>query len=214
MRAITKVRIIPLLAICAAAASIARAESSVSELWAKSLAAETDGDYVYALKHHKQVLSLGEKSYAANLRAGWLFYMNADYQTAVGCYENASKLSSGAVNPLLGRMNCHAALGETSQAVKAAKAVLVIDERNYSANLKLAAIYYQEKEFSLAAAYYRKLNRLYPADLAVASGLAWSFLEQGEARRAAPLFKQILIVSPDYAYAARGLSICERIASR
>lgn len=213
MRTTRKHFTMQVLAVSIAAASYA-AESSVSGLWAKSLEAESDGDYVYALEYHSRILPMIGKSYTASLRAGWLHYMNADYSTALTNYEKAAGLSSGALAPLYGAMNCHVALEDNQRAAKVAKAILVIDELSYTANKQLAAIYYAESKFSLAAAYYRKLNRLYPEDLAVASGLAWSYLEQGESRQAAPLFKEILMVSPDYAYARRGLEICNRIAER
>ena len=111
-------------------------------------------------------------------------------------------------------LNCYAARGDHDRVERVAKAILAINELDYTANSKLASGYYSEKKFSLAAAYYRKLNRLYPEDLAIASGLAWSYLEEGQARQAEPLFKQILMIDPDYVYAERGLNICERISKR
>jgi len=214
MRTLLKNKTLQSLWVLLIAASISCAEPSVSELWAKSLAAETDGDYVHALENHNKILPLVGKSYLASLRAGWLYYRNEDYSRALSFYERAAGQSSGALAPLYGALNCHVAEQHAAKTVKVAKAILVIDELNYTANSQLAAVYYQEDKFSLAAAYYRKLNRLYPEDLAVASGLAWSYIEQGEARQAAPLFKQILMVSPDYAYAERGLNICDSISKR
>lgn len=200
------------LAILFATASLVNAGTEVSDLWTKSLTAETDGDYMYALEVHQTILPKLRTSYVASLRAGWLYYMNKDYGNALKSYERAAGQSSGALAPLYGAMNCHLAEQRTDKVVKVAKSILVIDELNYTATKQLAAVYYEEGSFSLAAAYYRKLNRLYPEDLAVTSGLAWSYLEQGESRKALPLFKEILMVSPDYAYAQRGLEICNRIA--
>jgi tetratricopeptide (TPR) repeat protein len=195
-------------------AASAGAEPTVSERWNKSLLAEADGDYVSALELHEDLLPKVGNEYNAHLRAGWLYYMNEDYDAAIQFYERAAGRASGALSPLYGMLNCYIAKEDASRTVRVAKAILVINDLDYIANNRLASIYYTEKKFSLAAAYYRKLNRLFPEDLAVASGLAWSYLEEGEARHAAPLFKQILLVSPDYAYAARGLSICERISNR
>lgn len=214
MKRTSRILKMQLFAVLVATACQASTGTSVSGLWAKSLEAEADGDYVYALKYHEQLPPKVGASYSAALRAGWLHYMNQDYSAALKHYEKAAGLSSGALAPLYGAMNCHVALKDNARATRVAKAILVIDELNYTANKQLAAIYYAEGKFSLAAAYYRKLNRLYPEDLAVASGLAWSYLEQGESRQAAPLFKEILMVSPDYAYAERGLEICNRLARR
>lgn len=204
-----------LLAVLIAVAPAAvHADPSVSALWAQSIAAEADDDFILALKYHKELLPRVGSFYGANLRGGWLYYQNKNYEVALECYEKAAGQSFGAISPLLGAMNCHVALGEMGHALRAAKSVLVIDPLNYSANLQLASIYYAEKKYPQAAAYYRKLNRLYPEDLAVASGLAWSCLELGECLHAAPLFKKILLVSPDYAYAQQGLDLCDRTLKR
>lgn len=201
------------LAVLFAAAALAEA-GSVSDLWAESLKAETAGDYRQALKVHQQLLPMVGTAYAANLRAGWLYYLNQDFDHALMCYEQAAGLSTGALAPLFGAMNCHLAAHRTEQGIKVAKAILVIDDLNYTANKQLAVLSYEAKNFSLAAAYYHKLNRLYPEDPAVASGLAWSYLEQGAFRKAVPLFKEILMISPDYAYAQRGLEVASRSANQ
>ena len=190
------------------------ADPSVSELWQESLAAETNGNYAAALDIHEQILPKVGITYLASLRAGWLNYMIGRYPDALRFYEKASQQSSGTITPLYGAMNCHDALGDSARVIRVAKAILVINELDYTANRKLAETYYAEREFALAAAYYRKLNRLYPEDLAVASGLAWSCLEEGNARQAAPLFEDILMLSPDYPYAERGMQICKQIENR
>lgn len=193
-----------------AAVSLASAGAAAADLWTKSVKAEADGDYAVALKIHLKILPMVGTSYAASLRAGWLCYLNEDYQHALNCYQKAASLSAGALAPLYGAMNCHLAEQRTKQAVKVAKAILVIDALNYTANKQLAMICYKEKNFSLAAAYYRKLYRLYPEDSAVAGGLAWSFLELGESRKALSLFKGILMTSPDDASAQWGLELCNQ----
>lgn len=214
MRAISKNKTLQGVAILCVVTALTHAESSVSELWTKSLAVETDGNYARALEIHERILPEMKPSYLVNLRAGWLYHKTENHLAALKYYEKAAGQSSGALAPMYGALNCYAALDESAKVIKAAKAILVIDELNYTANSKLASTYYAAGKFSLAATYYRKLNRLYPEDLAVASGLAWSKLEQGEARQAMPFFKRILMVSPDYAYAERGLEICTRMNNR
>jgi tetratricopeptide (TPR) repeat protein len=190
------------------------AEVSVSDQWVESLAAETSGDYAEALKIHRQLLPSAEPSYLAYLRAGWLYYKTENYSDSLKYYKKAAGLSSGALSPLYGVLNCYVAQGKTDDAIKVAKAILVVDPQNYTANLQMASIYYQQKSFLLASTRYQKLNRFYPEDLAVASGLAWSYLEQGERQKALPLFNEILMVSPDYAYAQQGQSLCTSATGR
>ena len=211
MKAIIKIGLLGALVMLAVTG---QAEKMVSELWNQSVSAETDGDYVTALELHEELLPKVGSDYSAMLRAGWLNYMNEKYDTALKFYDRAASRASGALSPLYGMLNCYIAKEDNARTVRVAKAILVIDELNYTANSRLAAIYYTENKFSLAAAYYRKLHRLFPEDVALASGLAWSYLEQGEARQAAPLFKYILRVSPDYVYAERGMSLCEQISNR
>lgn len=194
-----------------ALSSLASAGTAASDLWTQSLKAESDGDYANALKIHLKIFPMVGTSYSVSLRAGWLCYMNEDYKHAIQCYQKAASLSTGALAPLYGAMNCYIAQQRTENVVKVAKAILVLDELNYIANKQLAEVCYEGKNFSRAEAYYRKLNRLYPEDLAVASGLAWSYLEQGQSRNAIPLLKIILMVSPDYAYAQRGMDLCNGI---
>jgi tetratricopeptide (TPR) repeat protein len=208
MQITVQIKTMNALAVLFATASLASAEVKVSELWVKSLAAEADGDNVNALELHEQLLPEVDRVYSANLRAGWLYYMNENYSAALKYYEEAACQSRGALAPLYGALNCQLALGQTNRAMRVARAILVIDDLNYTANSQLAASYYQERKFSMAVSYYQKLNSLYPEDLAIASGLAWSHLELGEPRQAEPLFREILMISPDYAFAERGLEIC------
>jgi len=214
MKTSPQIRIVRTIAVMLVSSCCSYAEPSVSEYWVQSLEAETNGDYALALELHNKTRSTVGASYVAQLRSGWLCYLNEDYPAALDFYEAAAGQSSGALSPLYGALNCHVAMLNSSKVIRVAKAILEIDEQNYKANLQLAATYYQDGNYALAAAYYRKLNRLYPEDLAVASGLAWSYLEQGEGRQAKPLFELILMISPDYDYAAQGLAACERIARR
>lgn len=193
-----------------ASGAVAQEKLALSTLWADSLEAETMDDLELAQQFNDQILTRSSRSFRANLRAGWLLYSQKEYKKALDYYDKAASVSSGAVNPLLGQMSCHWALGDLNDAVRAAKAVLMLDEMNYTASLSLAQIYYQGKEFSRAMAVYRKLNRLYPEDEAVISGLAWSYLETGWVKQAKPLFETLVKWSPDYPYAQKGLSICNR----
>lgn len=187
---------------------------SVSALWAKSFLAERGGDYSSALNLHNQIINVVGSDYNTTLRAGWLYYMNGNYDTALTYYERATDLADGAISPLYGQLNCYKAMERFSKSIQVAKSILVISKFDYIANHCLASIYYKEKKFALSGAYYLKLHRLYPEDQDLASGLAWCYLEQGEVRHAITLFKYILMVSPNNTSAARGMKVCDQLSKK
>lgn len=184
------------------------------KLWGDSVAAEQSGVYTQALALTAQIIKGGGDGYLANLRMGWLHWMNADAAHALPWYQKASRLTPGAVTPLLGIMNCSSALGQTNEALRAAKLILQVDPMNYTANAKLGELNYLRGDYAAAAAYYGKLSALFPEDIAVANGYAWSALNLGKAEEARAIFENILIVYPGHASAAQGFASCGRAAAK
>lgn len=152
----------------------------------------------------------GVTSVRSKVLEAWACYESGDFLHALELYKEASSRSYGAINPLLGQVNCYRKLGRRGEAMQVAKSILTLDPMNYSASVALAELYFATGEFSKSAAFYSKLRRLYPEDLAVMSGLAWSYLKQGWSRQAEPLFEKIIFDSPAYPFAGEGLEICRK----
>jgi tetratricopeptide (TPR) repeat protein len=182
--------------------------TAVQQLWVNSFDAERGGDYDTALEYTGRILRDAGDFYLPNLRMGWLHYLKEEYATAMVHYRKAAQLSPGALSALQGIMHCARGLGDVGEEAQMAKAILLLAPMNYEANLRLAALNYANEHYSAAGSYYRKLLSLYPEDLQIANGLAWCCLKEGLAKEAATLFRNVLVVHPNYLDAKTGLAHC------
>jgi tetratricopeptide (TPR) repeat protein len=180
--------------------------TDIQQLWVNSFNAEEGGDYDKALEYTTRIVQNAGDYYLPNLRMGWLNYLKADYSTASDYYRKAAELSPGGVSALQGMMNCAKALGNVEEEIQVAKALLLLDPMNYQANLRLAALNYEQGNFGTAGSYFRKLFALYPEDLQIANGLAWCCLKEGLKKEASVLFSNVLAVHPNYLQAKTGLA--------
>lgn len=172
-------------------------------LWKNSFDAEKAGNYKQALEYNAAIRN-EHASYFASLRAGWLNYLLENYEEAVGFYQQASTMAPGAVTPLLGLGNCYTAQGDSDNAIRVTRSVLALDPTNYTANKRLAELYWNAGDFARSSSYYLKLSSLFPEDLDIASSLAWCYLKQGRTYEASVIINNILIVNPDHAGAQAG----------
>jgi Flp pilus assembly protein TadD len=97
------------------------------------------------------------------------------------------------------------ALRRWSEAVSTARRALAIDDDNYLATSRLAFSLYNLGRFQDAEPHYRRLVTLYPSDVEMKAGLAWSLLKQGKKSQAASLFEEVLQVAPAHASSLDGL---------
>jgi tetratricopeptide (TPR) repeat protein len=112
-----------------------------------------------------------------------------------------------AINPLLGLLNIAQALKDPRKIERAAGSILHTEPSNYRAQMALGQMHFDSREYQRAASEYRRVLLYYPDDLDATSGLAWASYYLGAKRDALALFERILSVSPDYAYAQRGVTL-------
>jgi tetratricopeptide (TPR) repeat protein len=67
---------------------------------------------------------------------------------------------------------------------------------------------YELKDYRASGLVYAKMEKLYPEDPNVMSGLGWCLVYQGKKSRALPIFARLVVIAPDYAYAQRGYQLC------
>lgn len=79
--------------------------------WAESRRFEERGDFKKAMEIQRMILVDEKASYAASLRAGWLYYKLGAYEKSLEFYERACALSNDNW-PLYGIKNCLVALGD------------------------------------------------------------------------------------------------------
>ncbi len=175
------------------------------EAFEKSYTLETSGDYAKAIQEIKQVYD--ETSYPINLRLAWLSYSSGLFTEAMAFYTKAINLMPYSVEARLGLVYPAGAVGKWTVVINTYKKILEIDAKNYTANYKLASIYYGRKEYSVANKYLETIVNLYPFDYSSTILYAWNSFQLGKTREAKLLFNQALMLSPADASATEGLSL-------
>ncbi len=193
------------LAFVASYVTMATAQHSIPELFEASFEAETNGDYPSALNKVLEIVRSDMKNYTAILRSGWLFYNNKKYKSSLKYYQKAHKLKPRAIEPLLGMSLQHMALEEWEHTEIVIKEILDKDPNNYLANSRLAFILYSQGKYGEARTLYSKILQLYPADIEMMLGIAWTYVKMGYKKKASTWFNKVLQVRQTNVNALAGM---------
>lgn len=178
-----------------------------AQSWTASLEAETNKKLDVAIADVRAFQQAGGDPFLASERLGWLSYSSGDYGAAEQFYGLASRVIPTAINPLLGLLNTAQAQKDPAKIERAAGSLLHTEPSNYRAQMALGQLHLSARDYPRAASEFRRVLLYYPDDLDATSGLAWAAYYLGGKREALALFQRILTVSPDYAYAQRGLDL-------
>jgi tetratricopeptide (TPR) repeat protein len=184
--------------------AVAQTGRSVPDLYQESYVLEAEGKHKAALKAIEGVLERDPRDYVAQLRAGWLAYLAGDNQRSADAYGKAVKLEPGAVEPRLGLMLPLMAAGRNKEALAAADELLAIDARSYLGASRKAFLLYTLGRFAKAEEQYRAVLALYPSDVEMMAGLAWSQLQLGKKAEARATFERLLRVAPKHVTGREG----------
>ena len=168
------------------------AGADASEAYQLSYAAEAAGKLDEAISALGKLPAPQRESYLAHYRRGWLLYCQGRFAEAVSAYSKASALEPGSVEARVAVLLPLLAQKRWDDTANAAQEVLKRDPENYLATLRLAFAKFSAKRFAEAEVSYRKLRVLYPADLEVRTGLAWTALRLGQQREALAMFSEVL----------------------
>lgn len=181
------------LAMSARGANLEKAAAA----WQESITAESGQDYATALTHVFDFKSAGGDSYLASVRAGWLSYLNKDYDKAEAFYTSAAKTKTHAITPMLGLVYVSLAQSKTEDVLRFAKAALVIDPNNREVLLIAGEVLFNKGEHRQAERFFVKAHELRPEDPIALSWLGWSRIGQGQIRQAADQFETLMQINPD-----------------
>jgi tetratricopeptide (TPR) repeat protein len=134
--------------------------------------------------------------YTVNLRMGWLFYRNGNYNNAVAHYEVATTAAPAALEPKLGGLLPLLAQARWAEAEALAYQIVSVDHFNYYGNLRLLIALRMQKKLEPAYQIALKMVRAYPTDLYYLVELALVHDARGETAEARRLFGEILILDP------------------
>lgn len=181
------------------------AQDALQEAFNTSYTLEYKGEFGKAAEAIKK--GYDEKSYEANLRAGWLNYEAGLYVESQNYYKKAIALKPNSLEAKFGYISPATALGNMDQVISQYNKILEIDPKNSTANYKVGLIYYDKKDFQSAYKYFESVVNLYPFGYDALLMYAWANFQLGKNKEAKILFKKVLLVSPYSTSAIDGLGL-------
>lgn len=194
-----------LIALVLLTVSLQAGAQNLSELFAKSYAAEKEGKYSEAITAMQG--QTNASVYEVNLRLGWLYYMSAKYEESAAFYQKAMSLKPNATEPIWGYIYPMTALENWTAIEQSYKEILKLDPKNSRALYYLGFIYFYRKDYNSAQKYLVEVVNLYPFDRESGLLLAWSYYYLGNKSAAKAGFHHVLNNKPDDASALEGLGL-------
>ncbi len=178
---------------------------NLSEVFAKSYAAEKNANYTEAISVLNPTANA--KVYEVNLRLGWLHYSNKNYKESIAFYQKAIVLKPMATEPLWGLIYPLSSQENWVAVEQAYKDILKLDPKNSKANYYLGSIFFYRKDYTTAKKYLIEVVQLYPFDREALILLGWSHFYLGNITEAKKIFEHVLNNKPDDSSALEGLSL-------
>lgn len=201
--------VVMLILLGASLGALADETAKTPDYFETSFNHEGRGNYAAALNSVLRILRVDHRNYTAMLRAGWLSYLKGDYKKSIDYYRKAVRFEPQAVEPSLGLMLPLMASKKWDAADTVAKKILRFDDKNYLANSRLAYIFFSQGRYGEAEKQYRKVIAWYPADIEMKIGLGWTHLRMGNKKKAARVFRDVLMVRKNNTSAHRGMELIE-----
>jgi tetratricopeptide (TPR) repeat protein len=175
-----------------------------------SIQEESIGKYAQAILTLMKIYDKYSKEYTINLRLGWLYYLNKDYDSSIKYYKNALAISyNKSIEAMLGATLPLADRGDWDKVKDYYNMILDSDENNYTANLRLGQIDLNTGNYLSAKSYLTKLIEMYPGDYETNLYLAWTYYYLGDNSTAYDLFIEVLTLIPGEKSALEGLKLIQ-----
>ncbi len=172
-------------------------ELDIKEAYHSSFEYERAEAYQDGIRALAPVYEAYPNGYTVNLRMGWLFYLNGNYNNAIGHYDVARSAAPFALEPKLGQLLPLLAQGRWSDAESVAYEVVSVDHYNYYGNMRLVFALRMQQKFEPAYQVALKMATVYPTDLAFLLELALLNEARGEEEEAERLFTDLQILDPE-----------------
>lgn len=188
-----------------ASISIAQTQQQLQEAFSKSFTLESSKKYGDAIAQITSVYS--ESSYEANLRLGWLYYLNGNFEKSITYYKKSISLMPVATEPLWGILKPYVVKKDWVNVESTYKSILKLDSKNSSANYWMGSIFYNRKDYASAKKYLDISLNLNPFDYDILILSAWTNYFLGNMSQAKILFNKALLNHPNDASALEGLAL-------
>jgi tetratricopeptide (TPR) repeat protein len=171
-------------------------ELDIAGSYHRSFEMERAERYQDAIRALAPVYEAYPNGYTVNLRMGWLFYLNGNFNNAVAHYEVAGTAAPFALEPKLGRLLPLLAQGRWAEAESVAYQIVSVDHYNYYGNLRLLIALREQQKLEPAYQIALKMVGVYPTDMYYLVELALVNDARGDTAEAKRLFGEILILYP------------------
>lgn len=172
-------------------------EPDIAGAYRRSLEMERAQRYQDAIRALAPVYEAYPNGYTVNLRMGWLFYLNGNFNNAIAHYEVAGAAMPYALEPKLGRLLPLLAQERWAEAEALAYQIVSVDHYNYYGNLRLLIALRNQKKLEPAYQIALKMAGAYPTDMYYLVELALVQDARGDKGEAKRLFEDILILYPE-----------------
>jgi uncharacterized protein HemY len=167
-----------------------------------------NGNYEKAINELLNVYKNFPNDYLINLRLGYLYYLQKNYDESINYYKKAISLTKEkAIEPMLGLTLPLSGKEKWNEIEKIYFQILNLDPNNYTANLRLGQMYFNRKEYSKAEKYLRKVYDFYPSDYESNLYLGWTYFYLNRKSDAKEHFTNALMVSENDKSALEGLKL-------
>lgn len=166
------------------------------------------GNYQKAIDELINVYKDNSNDYLINLRLGYLYYLQKNYDESIKYYQKAVSLTQEkSIEPYLGLTLPLAAKEKWNEIEKIYNKILSLDQNNYTANLRLGQIYFNRKEYFKAERYLLKAFEQYPSEYEPNLYLGWTYFYLNKKSEAKRHFINALMVSENDKSATEGLKL-------
>lgn len=183
------------------------AQESRSAIFSKSYEYEANKQYAEAIETLKQVKA---DIYPVNLRLGWLYYLKGDYKVSLLYYTKAIQLRPNSIEPRFGYVLPAAKMKDWVKVGKQYDAILKLDPHNTKANYYRGLMFFNVGDYAKAEPYFDIVESLYPFDYDIVILSAWNAYYMKNREKAKMLFNQALLIQPNSASAAEGISLLKK----
>ena len=168
----------------------------IQEAYFKSYDYEKVGRYKEAIKVLAPLYKKYPKGYTLNLRFGWLFYLNKNYNDAITYYNKAALLTPYSIEPKLGLMRVYLSIYKYQKAESIGYKILKIDFYNYYGNLYTIKALIFQKKYKSALYITKKMLSLYPTEVTFLEQLAIIYKAKNS-KYLKKVYQDILVLDPN-----------------
>jgi tetratricopeptide (TPR) repeat protein len=189
--------------------SYAQAQNSkVIDAFALSYSLETKQAYSSAIRVLEPIVT--PTDYAGNLRLGWLYYLNNNYDQSLAFYNKALALEPKSIQARFGLAFPLAALKQWDKLASNYEELLKVNPNNTVALYRMGYMYYNLANYEKASKYLKALLDVTPFDYYGNLLKGWNDLKMGKYKDAEDSFNLALCYSPEDSSALEGLKMLKK----